>query len=581
MKKIFLSILFLIIWFSSYSVQAEQDIRLSYGSYLSENGVDNTVWLKYFDNSLYIGVNTTFLYPSPVVTHSSQEWKWKIFVFDVTRKKMNRQIVLDGELLDFDVKNNFIYVVTTQSTQILTLNGLSVLSKPNAIKVSADTRGNYVLLNANNEIFFYGPNHALQFQQKITKTSLEDILIDEISGRVFIVGYDDKTIAWKLISVAFLYAYDYQGNYKYKLFDFSWSEMTSYTASTKLYSLSLGSDKKLYILWETQGKDTIFKYNGTTLSGNQKYTPKDVFSELPENQALVAYFARVHPETGVIETSNFALPRGVNWEGASFQIKDGNISTTQNGIIMISWESEFSFPWRENVRINGTKIGTFLQWDGVLQWYAGDFLTRYFSVSFGKDLGAHTQINDVISVWGNQIVALGSVLSGSIFTTENTIEKKTNDKNAFLVVFSFETMTQNKSSTSWNSSSNTTSTSQKPVSQISSAAKYDEYIKTALVNPNISAREKLEKYIHPNYYTPKNTKAAKAYILLSWKFNEKKNMLLRSKRAITQADLDIFRNYTISLYNLIYAIDSKKPTSELKKLAKYFSQDYKNVMNIK
>jgi len=58
-------------------------------------------------------------------------------------------------------------------------------------------------------------------------------------------------------------------------------------------------------------------------------------------------------------------------------------------------------------------------------------------------------------------------------------------------------------------------------------------------------------------------------------------MLLRSKRAITQADLDIFRNYTISLYNLIYAIDSKKPTSELKKLAKYFSQDYKNVMNIK
>jgi len=53
------------------------------------------------------------------------------------------------------------------------------------------------------------------------------------------------------------------------------------------------------------------------------------------------------------------------------------------------------------------------------------------------------------------------------------------------------------------------------VSQISSAAKYDEYIKTALVNPNISAREKLEKYIHPNYYTPKNTKTTKAYILLS------------------------------------------------------------------
>ena len=118
-------------------------------------------------------------------------------------------------------------------------------------------------------------------------------------------------------------------------------------------------------------------------------------------------------------------------------------------------------------------------------------------------------------------------------------------------------------------------------SNLSAAAQYDEYIKTALANPNIKNAEKLQKYIHPNYYTPKNGKAAKIYILLSGKFNEKKNALLKSKRTITGADLDVFRNYTVSLYNLMYAIDTKKPTSELKKLLRYFSQDYKNVMNIK
>lgn len=116
---------------------------------------------------------------------------------------------------------------------------------------------------------------------------------------------------------------------------------------------------------------------------------------------------------------------------------------------------------------------------------------------------------------------------------------------------------------------------------MSATEKYDEYIKTALVNPNISPREKLEKYIHPNYYTPKNTKAVKVYIILSWKFNERKNALLNSKRTITSADIDIFRNYTVSLYNLISGVDSKKPRSELKKLWKYFLQDYKNLIHLK
>gem|GEM_PF-5221664 len=80
-----------------------------------------------------------------------------------------------------------IYAITRNSTQILTLNGNVLTTKPQAVKMSVDKRGNYLLLNSNNELFLYDSNNVLRFQQKLSRTSVEDILLDDISGRVFVV----------------------------------------------------------------------------------------------------------------------------------------------------------------------------------------------------------------------------------------------------------------------------------------------------------------------------------------------------------------------------------------------------------
>jgi hypothetical protein len=53
--------------------------------------------------------------------------------------------------------------------------------------MSVDKRGNYLLLNSSNELFLYDSNNVLKFQQKLSRTSVEDILLDDISGRVFVV----------------------------------------------------------------------------------------------------------------------------------------------------------------------------------------------------------------------------------------------------------------------------------------------------------------------------------------------------------------------------------------------------------
>lgn len=592
MKKIFLFLSFLVLWWFSYSVQAAQNITLSHSTYLSENGVDNTVGLQYYGNVLYIWLNTTYLHSSEVIRSWNVDGRGKIFIFDVWNKRIYRQIVLDSELIDFEVKNDFIYAITRNSTQILTLNGNVLTTKPQAVKMSVDKRGNYALLNSNNELFLYDSNNVLKFQQKLSRTSVEDILLDDISGRVFVVWYDEKTVNGTLLQVAFLQALDYNGSSRYELFGFEAQNLTQNMAATRLYKLALWADEKVYILWETNGADTIFRYNWKTISGNQSITSIDFFTQLSQiNNADIAYFARINPENGNIERSSFSLSRLQNGDANSYKVKDGNISADKSGNVIIAGVNSASFPNRENILVNGQKLDTYNGWDGTLQALNNNFSQRYFWTSFGKSGWANTQMKDVIFAW-DTIIALGTVLNGEVFTTDTSIRKNTNNTNAFLVVFNFdkystlpsygkESVSSNTGSGGMSWGNTNTSNNNSSSSNLSAAAQYDEYIKTQIANPNISNREKLEKYIHPNYYTPKNGKAAKIYILLSGKFNEKKNMLLRSKRAITQADLDTFRNYTVSLYNLMYAIDTRKSSSELKKLLKYFSQDYKNVMNIK
>ena len=591
MKKLFLFVTFLFFCFLWYSVQAGQNITLSHSTYLSENGVDNAVWLQYYGNVLYIWVNTNYLHSSEIIRSGNVDGKGKIFIFDVWNKRIYRQIVLDSELIDFEVKNDFIYAITRNSTQILTLNGLPVSTKPQSVKMSVDKRGNYLLLNSSNELFLYDSNNVLKFQQKLSRTSVEDILLDDISGRVFVVWYDEKTVNGTLLQVAFLQALDYNGSSRYELFGFESQNLAQNMAATRLYKLALWADEKVYILWETNGTDTIFRYNGKTLTGNQSYTSIDFFTQLSQiNSADIAYFARINPENGNIERSSFSLSRLQNGDGNSYKVKDGNIIADRLGNVVIAGVNSASFPNRENILVNGQKLDTYNGGDGTLQALNNNFSQRYFWTSFGKSWWANTQMKDVIFAW-DTIIALGTILNGEIFTTDNTIRKNSNNNNAFLVMFHFDKYSTLPSyGKEWISSNtgsgeniwgNTNTSNNSSSSNLSAAAQYDEYIKTALANPNIKNSEKLQKYIHPNYYTPKNGKAAKIYILLSGKFNEKKNTLLKSKRAVTGADLDTFRNYTVSLYNLMYAIDTKKPTSELKKLLRYFSQDYKNVMNIK
>ncbi len=592
MKKIFLFLLFLVLWWFSYSVQAAQNITLSHSTYLSENGVDNAVWLQYYGNVLYIWLNTTYLHSSEIIRSGNVDGRWKIFIFDVGNKRIYRQIVLDSELIDFEVKNDLIYAITRNSTQILTLNGNVLTTKPQAVKMSVDKRGNYLLLNSNNELFLYDSNNVLRFQQKLSRTSVEDILLDDISGRVFVVWYDEKIVNNTSLQVAFLQAFDYNGSSKYELFGFEAQTLTQNMAATRLYKLALWADEKVYILWETNGANTIFRYNWKTISGNQSITSIDLFTQLSQiNNADIAYFARINPEDGNIERSSFSLSRLQNGDANSYKVKDGNVIADKSGNIVIAWVNSASFPNRENILVNGQKLDTYNGWDGTLQSLNNNFSARYFWTSFGKSGGANTQMKDVVFAW-DTIIALGTVLNGEVFTTDNTIRKNSNNNNAFLVMFNFDKYSTLPSYGQESVGSNTgnggiiwgnTNTPNNSSSNLnlSAAAQYDEYIKTALANPNIKNAEKLQKYIHPNYYTPKNGKAAKIYIILSGKFNEKKNALLKSKRTITQADLDVFRNYTVSLYNLMYAIDTKKPTSELKKLYRYFAQDYKNVMNIK
>gem|GEM_PF-1831884 len=82
----------------------------------------------------------------------------------------------------------------------------------------------------------------------IIKTSLEAVAFDARNGRIFVAGYDNKLVDGRVTTVAFIHAYDMQGNFVYKIFDFETYEFGQNFASTKITDIFSENDGNLYVL---------------------------------------------------------------------------------------------------------------------------------------------------------------------------------------------------------------------------------------------------------------------------------------------------------------------------------------------
>lgn len=594
MKKIwiFFSLLFICFW----NVFA-QNTTLKYGSYLSQSGIVTVVWLENSNTTTFIWLNTENTLPIESVPLGTTQWLWKIYLFDKSTSKVYSQIIFESSLTDFEVKNNFIYATTQDETLVLTLKWTILATQPAAKMISVDDIGNYVIYTYDGRLLSYDRNHNLKFEKNISKTSVEDIALDSVSGRILLVWYDTKRLNnGNQIQIAFLQAYDLSGLSVYKLFGFEGSDLAQYPESTQLYKIHLWKNWKAYILWETTGVQSIFQYNGKGLAGTESLIYGDYFNQLSKiEHTTLAYYARIYTFDGTIEKAQLAVSRSSDTTSDSYFVKNGNIYSDDKWNVFIAGMNTYSLPDRENITINNQKIAPYAWGDGSLQWLNADLTQRYFWTTFWKIGSPKTQMHDVVITNDNTVIAVWSITSGEIFTTTwalfSTVQTGVN---AFMVMFDLNTQNvlpkfgENNipysgsvipSLPSWNGwwTSSTTNSSSSGKSLT-----YEQYMNNILKDPKYTNKQKLSEYIFPERYTPKLPATKRVYVLLSGKFNKKKQeFLAQHGDTITQAQLDIFKKYTQSLYELVLAIDGKKSKAKIQELYKVFIKDYSQLMKLK
>lgn len=125
------------------------------------------------------------------------------------------------------------------------------------------------------------------------------------------MGFDNKKLpGGNPVQVAYLLAFDSGFELQYVRFGFEGINLSRNIADTRLYHLSTGADNKVYLLGESAGSQTIFRYNGVAYSGTEILSKIDIFTELwNTGSAHIAYFAKLDPSTGNIDNAALSMSR--------------------------------------------------------------------------------------------------------------------------------------------------------------------------------------------------------------------------------------------------------------------------------
>jgi hypothetical protein len=111
-----------------------------------------------------------------------------------------------------------------------------------------------------------------------TRSYTEDVSVTD--GVFVVAGFDNRKLPSGLpVQVSFLEGRSLtNGELLWSRFSFPGGALTSNIADTRLYESNIGKDGKLYLLGESAGTETIFRYNGTVYSGQSVLTVIDFYN---------------------------------------------------------------------------------------------------------------------------------------------------------------------------------------------------------------------------------------------------------------------------------------------------------------
>lgn len=226
--------------------------------------------------------------------------------------------------------------------------------------------------------------------REIARTTLKrsyvtDVEISSETGLVYLVGFDNKRNR-NPVQVAYLELRQLKTlEYKRRVWGYAAKDVARDMADTRLYRVAIGRNGQLYVLGESAGGNTIFRWNGKDLK-TSKLVKSDLYNDPWSLKAAhILYYAQLDPRSGDVLRGQFAIPRLVSKKnlGNSFRAKDGGLAVDEAGNVYLAGASACCIPNGRLLKVAGQTPGARYAGGAALLIVSPDFRTRRLWTTFG------------------------------------------------------------------------------------------------------------------------------------------------------------------------------------------------------
>ncbi|WP_124681987.1 hypothetical protein [Candidatus Viridilinea mediisalina] len=271
-----------------------------------------------------------------------------------------------------------------------------------------------------NEVALVAANGTPLGRWSAGRGSSNDLVVDGQREQVIVTGFVQIT---SNLQIPFIRAYSYTGELRWRSYDFPAGTPNLGTADTRGERLALGQDGMLYVAGSINGGTGASIFVRDPKDTSQSATDRIVVTDRYTNPFNVGsikmlWIGRFDPADGTLLLGQSLLTRLSNERGNS--ISAAAMTASSDGTVYLAGQAFASLAQRDDVVINGARIGSYGGGDAYVLVLSPDLRQRQLWVAFSAEDGSRG--GAVGLAVDNETVALVANLTRGAFVTHNALQ---------------------------------------------------------------------------------------------------------------------------------------------------------------
>lgn len=242
-------------------------------------------------------------------------------------------------------------------------------------------------------VYSFSPTGSLESERIARRSYVEDIAVSNTDDLIAISGFDNKRRNGVPVQVAFVTGHR-ATNLSQQLW-MTWGHsgdaMGNDMADTRIYKMTFGDNDKLYVMGETAGGNTVFRWNGKDF-GTRTLVSYDIYNDAFQTRdEHKLYYAIINSSNGNVERGQMTFPRTSSYDGNTKKAQDGSLYVDSRGVVYIgAGTTAATIEGRNLKRFNNgtTAVGTYSDGDTAILIVSPDFRERMVWTAFARPEGS-------------------------------------------------------------------------------------------------------------------------------------------------------------------------------------------------